>query len=103
MSDSLYLTAFTVHLVAYNIFDWRYFGYQASINFTIIFMHSGLHRMSQKGYHPPTSHNIQNVKLHTADFIKKVLSVYTHSMATIFLSRSTQVAESTFFMKSPVL
>ena len=38
-----------------------------------------------------------------ADFIKKVLSVYTHSMTTIFLSLSAQVAiKSTFFMKSPV-
>ena len=32
--------------------------------------------------------------------IKKVLSVYTHS---IYLSLSAQVAKSTFFMKSPVL
>ena len=38
----------------------------------------------------------------TADFIKKVLSVYTHSMTTIYLSLSAQVARSTFFMKSPV-
>ena len=38
----------------------------------------------------------------TADFIKKVLSVYTNSMTTIYLSLSTQVAKSTFFMKSPV-
>ena len=40
--------------------------------------------------------------LSTADFIKKVLGVYTHSKATIYLSLSAQVAESTFFMKSPV-
>ena len=39
----------------------------------------------------------------TADFIKKVLSVYTHSMTTIYLSLSAQVAKSTFFMKSPVV
>ena len=39
----------------------------------------------------------------TADFIKKVLSVYTHSMATIYLSLSAQVAKSTFFMKPPIL
>ena len=38
----------------------------------------------------------------TAYFLKKVLSVYTHSMTTIYLSLSTQVARSTFFMKSPV-
>ena len=38
----------------------------------------------------------------TADFIKKVLSVYTHSVTTIYLSLSAQVAKSTFFMKSPV-
>ena len=38
----------------------------------------------------------------TGDFIKKVLSVYTHSMATNYLSISAQVAKSTFFMKSPV-
>ena len=38
----------------------------------------------------------------TAYFIKKVLSVYTHSMTTIYLSLSAQVAKSTFFMKSPV-
>ena len=38
----------------------------------------------------------------TADFIKKVLSVYTHSMTTIYLSLSAQVARITFFMKSPV-
>ena len=39
----------------------------------------------------------------TADFIKKVLSVYTHAMKTIYLSLSAQVAISTFFMKSPVV
>ena len=38
----------------------------------------------------------------TADFIKKVLSVYTHSMTTLYLSLSVQVANSTFFMKSTV-
>ena len=38
----------------------------------------------------------------TADFIKKVLSVNTRSMAIIYLSLSIQVAKSTFFMKSPV-
>ena len=38
----------------------------------------------------------------TADFIKKVISVYTHSMETIYLSLSVQVAKSTFFMKCPV-
>ena len=38
-----------------------------------------------------------------SDFIKKVLSVYTHSTTTIYLSLSAQVANSTFFMKSPVL
>ena len=34
--------------------------------------------------------------------MKKVLSVYTHSMTTIYLSQSAQVAISTFFMKSPL-
>ena len=34
--------------------------------------------------------------------MKKVLSVYTHSMTTIYLSLSAQVAISTFFMKSPL-
>ena len=43
------------------------------------------------------------VRIHTADFIKKVLSVYTHSMASIYLSLSAQVAKSTFFMKSPIV
>ena len=38
----------------------------------------------------------------TADFKKRVLSVYTHSMKTIYRSLSAQVARSTFFMKSPV-
>ena len=38
----------------------------------------------------------------TADFIIKVLGVYTSSMETINLSLSAQVAKSTFFMKSPV-
>ena len=38
----------------------------------------------------------------TTDFMKKVLSVYTHSKTTIYLSLSAQVAKSTFFMKSPV-
>ena len=32
----------------------------------------------------------------TADFIKKVLSVYTHATTTIYLSLSAQVAKSTF-------
>ena len=40
--------------------------------------------------------------VHTADFIKKVLSVYTHSMTTIYLFLRAQVAKSTFFMKSPL-
>ena len=40
--------------------------------------------------------------LHTADFIKKVLWVYTRSMETIYLSPRAQVAVGTFFMKSPV-
>ena len=44
----------------------------------------------------------RNFSTHTADFIKKVLSVYTHSMATIYLSLSAQVAKSTFFMKPPI-
>ena len=39
----------------------------------------------------------------TADFIKNVLSVYSHSMTTIYLSLSAQVAKSTYFMKYPVL
>ena len=39
---------------------------------------------------------------HTADFIKKVLGVYTHSVETIYLSLSAQVAVGTFFMKSSV-
>ena len=34
----------------------------------------------------------------TANFIKKASSVYTHLMSTIYLSLSTQVAKSTFFM-----
>jgi len=34
--------------------------------------------------------------------MKKILSVYTHSMTTIYLSLSAQVAISTFFMKSPL-
>ena len=38
----------------------------------------------------------------TADFIKKVLSVHSHSMTTIYLSRSAQVDRRIFFMKSPV-
>ena len=36
--------------------------------------------------------------LPTGGFMKKVLSVYTHSMTTIYLSLSAQVAISTFFM-----
>ena len=40
--------------------------------------------------------------LYTGGFMKKVLSVYTHSMTTIYLSLSAQVAISTFFMKSPL-
>ena len=39
----------------------------------------------------------------TADFIIKVLSVYTHSMTTIYLCLTTQVVKITFFMKSLVL
>ena len=34
--------------------------------------------------------------------MKKVPSVYTHSMKTIHLLLSAQVAEGTFFRKSPV-
>ena len=40
--------------------------------------------------------------IYRGDFMKKVLSVYTHSMTTIYLSLSAQVAISTFFMKSPL-
>ena len=41
---------------------------------------------------------------YTADFIEKVLSVYTHLITTIsiYLSLSAQLAKSTFFMNSPV-
>ena len=42
------------------------------------------------------------VYAHTADFIKKVLAVYTHSITNIYLSLSAQVAKSTLLMKSPV-
>ena len=38
--------------------------------------------------------------LNTGDF--KVPSVYTHSMTTIYLSLSAQVAEGTICRKSPV-
>ena len=40
---------------------------------------------------------------YTADFMKKVPSVYTHLMETIYLSMSTQVAEGTAFRKLPVV
>ena len=42
------------------------------------------------------------VCVHTADFMKKVLSMYTHSMTIIDPSLSAQVAEETIFRKSPV-
>ena len=38
----------------------------------------------------------------TADFIKKVLGVYTRSMDTMYLSLRAQIAVGTFFMKSSV-
>ena len=38
----------------------------------------------------------------TGGFMKKVLSVYTHLLTTIYLSLSAQVAISTLFMKSPL-
>ena len=44
----------------------------------------------------------QFVYSNTADFIKKVLSVYTHLMTTFYLSLRAQVAKSTFLLKSPV-
>ena len=37
----------------------------------------------------------------TADFMKKVPGVDTHSMETIYLSLSVQVSERTVFRKSP--
>ena len=40
--------------------------------------------------------------VNTGGFMKKVLSVCTHSMMTIYLSLSAQVAISTLFMKSPL-
>ena len=43
----------------------------------------------------------QKSKVGTADFRKKVLSVYTHSTKTIYLSLSAQVAKSTFFHEIP--
>ena len=39
----------------------------------------------------------------TADLMKKVPSVYTHSMKTIYLSLSAKVAEGTIFRKFPVV
>ena len=51
---------------------------------------------------PPTV-NTPWDPLYTADFIKKVLSVYTHSITNIYLSLSAQVAKSTFLMKYPVV
>jgi len=46
---------------------------------------------------------VKNTSKTTADFMKKVPSVYTNSMKTIYLSLSAQVAEWTIFRKSPVL
>ena len=45
---------------------------------------------------------LREVRCTSPDFIKKVFSVYIHSMATIYPSLSAQVAKSTLFMKSPV-
>ena len=61
--------------------------------------------MIRSSTHPSLTHvvhSISNSRSATADFIKKVLSVYTHSRTTIYLSLSAQVAKNTFFMKSPV-
>ena len=41
------------------------------------------------------------VEPHRADLMKKVHGMYIHSMETIYLSRSAQVAEGTVFRKSP--
>ena len=47
--------------------------------------------------------SLRIIILDTADFIKKkVLSVYSHSMATIYLSLIAQVAKSTFLLQSPL-
>ena len=43
-----------------------------------------------------------DIYIYTADFIKMILVVYTHSMTTIYLSLTAQVAKSTFLMKSSV-
>ena len=55
-------------------------------------------------YHAGTISGFLSIKCfkRTADFIKQVFSVYTHSMTTIYLSLSAQAAISTFFKKSPV-
>ena len=37
----------------------------------------------------------------SADFLKKVPGVFTHSMETIYLSMSAHVAEGTFFQEIP--
>ena len=51
-----------------------------------------------------TSNISWGINSDTADFIKKVLSVYTPSITTIYLSLSARyLAKSTFFMKSPLL
>ena len=67
----------------------------------------GFHHLLQEqrqGYQfqidPPGKQIIQSVTdAYTDDFTKKVFSVYTHSMTTIYLSLSVQVAKNTFFMK----
>ena len=48
-------------------------------------------------------HSSEPVYIYTADFMKKVPSVYTPSMKTIYLSLSAQVAEETIFKRPPVL
>ena len=50
----------------------------------------------------PSGHFVYYDIFCTADFIKKVLLVYTHSMTSIYQSLSSKVSISTFFMKSPV-
>ena len=49
-------------------------------------------------------HNPNKKNSYTADFIQRVLGVYTRSMETILsiYPKDTQVAEVSFFMKAPV-
>ena len=98
------ITLYNIHSIVDNInifvlclgFVWR-----LSTIGRGIWKSSAQHPLQPSTGSKPLCHYSEH-RLTTADFLKNVPPVYTHSMTTIYLSVSAQVGKGTILRKSPV-